>query len=58
MNIAAKIAARFNTTEDALMFDECGYFAFSRSCTVKVGGVWFDVWFDASYEISNVAEAN
>lgn len=58
MNIAAKIAARFNTTEDALHFDDSSYFCFSRSCTVKVAGVWFDVWFDAEYKISNVAEAN
>lgn len=58
MNVAAKIAARFNTTEDSLYFDDCSYFQFSRSCTVRVGGVWFDVWFDEAYNISNVAEAN
>lgn len=58
MNIARKIATHFNATEDALFFDDCSYFSLSRSCTVKVGGVWFDVWFDSSYNIANVAEAN
>jgi hypothetical protein len=57
MNIANKIANRFNTTEDALLFDEASYFAFDRSCTVRVCGVWFDVWFDASYNITNSAES-
>lgn len=58
MNIASQVAAHFSTTEDALDFEESSYFAFSRSCTVKVGGVWFDVWFDAAYIIRNVAESN
>ena len=58
MNIATKIAARFSTTEDALYFEECAYFTFSRSCTVRVAGVWFDVWFDDAYNIANVAESN
>lgn len=58
MNIAAKIAAHFNAAEDGLLFDSDSYFVFSRSCTVKVSGVWFDVWFDESYNITNSAEAN
>lgn len=58
MNIAAKIADRFNTQESLLEFEESSYFGLSRSCSVKVSGVWFDVWFDADYEISNVAESN
>lgn len=58
MNIGNKVANHFNTTEDALFFEESSYFGLDRSCTVRVGGVWFDVWFDSSYNIANVAEAN
>lgn len=57
MNIASKIANHFDTTEDVLLFDDASYFGFDRSCTVRVGGVWFDVWFDAAYNITNAAEA-
>ncbi len=57
MEIAEKVANYFGTTEDQLHFEEGSYFAFSRSCTVRVGGAWFDVWFDAEYNIRSVAEA-
>ncbi len=57
MTIAAQVASYFNTTEEALDFEESAYFVLSRSCTVKVNGAWFDVWFDESYKLSLVLEA-
>jgi hypothetical protein len=55
MSIESKVAAHFGSSD--LFFDESSYFAFSLSCTVRVGGVWFDVWFDADHNITCSAEA-
>jgi hypothetical protein len=58
MNIAAQVSAYFDTTEEALDFEESAYFPGAlRVCTVKVNGAWFDVWFDETYKLSLVLEA-
>ena len=57
MNIETKIAKHLNVAETALEFDEVDYFAFSNSCTVRVSGVAFDVWFDDALDIVGSALA-
>jgi hypothetical protein len=56
-SIGPQVAAHFNTTEEALDFEESAYFPGTlRVCTVKVNGSWFDCWFDESYKLDRVYE--